>query len=69
MGARDTRRATTWIAAALATIVVGLASSPAAGEMRTTKLDRHLCKTVHGGRFAPDRPAGGDHAGSDRRDG
>jgi hypothetical protein len=53
MGARDTRRATTWIAAALATIVAGLASSPAAGEMRTTKLDRHLCKTVHGGRFVP----------------
>jgi hypothetical protein len=41
------------MASVLATIVVGLAAWPAAAEMRTTKLDRHLCKTVHGGRFVP----------------
>jgi hypothetical protein len=51
MGARDTRRV--WTVAALAIALLGLAASPAAGRMRSTKLDRHLCKTVHGGRFVP----------------
>ncbi len=39
------------MAATLAIMITGLAASWAAGEMRSTKLDRHLCKTVHGGRF------------------
>jgi hypothetical protein len=41
------------MATSLAIIIAGLAASPAAGEMRSMKLDRHLCKTVHGGRFVP----------------
>ena len=28
-------------------------ASPATAEMRSKRLDRHLCKTVHGGRFVP----------------
>jgi hypothetical protein len=35
------------IAAAIA------AGSPASATMRSTRIDRHLCKTVHGGRFVP----------------
>jgi hypothetical protein len=38
------------MAAALA-IMASLAASPAAEAMRSTKIGRHLCKTVHGGRF------------------
>src|SRR4051812_79857 len=37
---------------ALLTIgVVALDPTPSSAEMRSTKLSRHLCKTVHGGRF------------------
>ena len=32
-------------------VVATAGASPAAARMRSTKLDRHLCKTVHGGRF------------------
>ncbi len=42
-----------WIAVSLAILIAGVASSPAAGRMRTTHLAKHLCKTVHGGRFVP----------------
>lgn len=41
------------MAASLAIIVVGLAAWPATGEMRSTKIDNHLCKTLRGGRFVP----------------
>ena len=35
-------------------MAAGVAVSPAAArEMHSTKLDSHLCKTVHGGRFVP----------------
>ncbi|MGH2926232.1 MAG: hypothetical protein ACRDK1_09715 [Solirubrobacterales bacterium] len=36
---------------ALALVAAGASGSPAATKMHSTKLDRHLCKTVHGGRF------------------
>jgi hypothetical protein len=41
------------IALSLAVVVAGAMASPAAAEMRSTMIDRHLCKTVHGGRFVP----------------
>ena len=46
------------IALPLAILVAAAVASPAAAEMRSTVIDRHLCKTVHGGRFVsiPDFP-------------
>jgi hypothetical protein len=37
--------------AATLAIIAGLAASPAADGMRSTKINHHLCKTIHGGRF------------------
>src|SRR5215212_2951948 len=37
--------------ALLALGVVAVGATPSSAEMRSTKLSRHLCKTVHGGRF------------------
>jgi hypothetical protein len=54
MGERSTRRGPGWLVVSLAVVAAGACASPAAAwEMRSTKLDRHLCKTVHGGRFVP----------------
>jgi hypothetical protein len=54
MGARSTRRGPGWLVVSIAIVAAGVAVSPAAAwEMRSTKLDKHLCKTVHGGRFVP----------------
>jgi hypothetical protein len=39
------------IALALAALIAAAMASPAAAKMRSTKIDRHLCKTVGGGRF------------------
>jgi hypothetical protein len=36
---------------ALMLVVATAGAMPAGATMRSTKLDRHLCKTVHGGRF------------------
>ena len=46
------------IALPLAILVAAAVASPAAAEMRSTVIDRHLCKTVHGGKFVsiPDFP-------------
>jgi hypothetical protein len=40
-------------ALALAALAAAAVASPAAAEMRSKMIDRHLCKTVHGGRFVP----------------
>ena len=49
-----TRRIRALIALPLAILIVGAMASPAqAAKMRSTVIDRHLCKTVHGGRFVP----------------
>jgi hypothetical protein len=54
MGARSIRSGPGWLVVSIAIVVAGVAASPAAAwEMRSTKLDKHLCKTVHGGRFVP----------------
>ena len=50
MGGRRTRRGLGAIIV-LMLVVAAAGASPAAARMRSTKLDRHLCKTVHGGRF------------------
>jgi len=41
------------LALALAVLVAGAIALPAAAKMRSKVIDRHLCKTVHGGRFVP----------------
>jgi hypothetical protein len=41
------------VALALPVVVAAALASPATAEMRSTVIDRHLCKTVHGGRFVP----------------
>jgi hypothetical protein len=41
------------IALPLAALVAAALANPAAAVMRSTVIDRHLCKTVHGGRFVP----------------
>ena len=50
MGGRRIRRGLGAIIV-LMLVVATAGVSPAAARMRSTKLDRHLCKTVHGGRF------------------
>ncbi len=50
MGGRRTRWELGAILA-LMLVVAAAGASPTAARMRSTKLDRHLCKTVHGGRF------------------
>jgi hypothetical protein len=42
-----------WIVVSLMIVAAGLAASPATGEMRSTRIAKRLCKTVHGGRFVP----------------
>ncbi|HEY7150155.1 MAG TPA: hypothetical protein VH391_00580 [Solirubrobacterales bacterium] len=52
--ARSTRRGAGWLVVLLAIAAGAIAASPAtASKMRSTKLDKHLCKTVHGGKFVP----------------
>ena len=53
MGRKRTRRAPGWIVISLAIVAAGVAVLPASAEMESTKLDKHLCKTVHGGKFVP----------------
>jgi hypothetical protein len=52
-GFRSSRSARALIALALAAVAAAAIPSPAAAEMRSKMIDRHLCKTVHGGRFVP----------------
>jgi hypothetical protein len=53
MGGKSTRLNAPRLACLLLLAAVALAASPAAAEMRSTQIGRHLCKTVHGGRFVP----------------
>jgi hypothetical protein len=54
MGALRIRRGTGRLVISLAIVAAGIAASPAAAAgMRSTKLDKHLCKTVRGGKFVP----------------
>jgi hypothetical protein len=41
------------IALPLVALAAAAMPAPAAAQMRSTVIDRHLCKTVHGGRFVP----------------
>jgi uncharacterized membrane protein YgcG len=41
------------IALSLATLAAAATALPASAEMRSTRISRHVCKTVHGGRFVP----------------
>jgi hypothetical protein len=52
-GFRSSRSVSASIALALAAVAVIAIPSPASAEMRSKVIDRHLCKTVHGGRFVP----------------
>jgi hypothetical protein len=53
-GHRDRPRARrAVIALAMTALAVAAVASPATARMRSTKISRHLCKTVHGGRFVP----------------
>jgi hypothetical protein len=52
-GLTPSRRIRALIALPLVVLVAGAMACPAAAEMRSTVIDRHLCKTVHGGRFVP----------------
>jgi hypothetical protein len=54
MGRKTTRAAPGWIVALLAIVAAGVTVVPAAAaKMESTKLEKHLCKTVHGGKFVP----------------
>jgi hypothetical protein len=52
-GFRSSLSARASIALALAALAAAALPSAAAAEMRSKMIDRHLCKTVHGGRFVP----------------
>jgi hypothetical protein len=53
MGDWQTQWGRRTIALSLATVAAAVAAVPANAEMRSTRISRHLCKTVHGGRFVP----------------
>ncbi len=53
MGRQDTRSGLRKLIIAAAIMIDTAAACSADARMRSTRIDRHLCKTVHGGRFVP----------------